>query len=601
MPPGPGGGGGGGGGVGGARRGGGGGRTPANVREGSEDIRKFLSFYKRRNSLCIDLYLPAFYQKKLSYDDLADLVYSVLSVGGTSPPQVIRAGVQDIQLHPVKKLLFIKFTEQQLRDEVVTRLQAGLLWPAFNTTVTGWSMDKPVERVRVLGTSPESDEGGIRRVLGQYGEVLDAQKGYISRKLPGCTNGIWTVRLILRAGISLPPFLIMKDEGEVWQLATGETSVCWKCGQGGHIGDKCRQDVNILAQSIASPAVGDQPSWAHVVKGGVSVVPQAPPLPPRVLADPHLFRNPFKATSVILKAAKNALKAVPMPSSTGQETVPVPPVIPAHPAGIAPISVLQVTPVPAATSPVLETASAASMVVQFSAEEDILPASQSYPKKAKLSAGVMLPRDPRLRGKVPALLSSSPELPHKVSGGELRHGLLGKELYLHCGPVEGDMQHVEGELHGGPVEGVLRHDQAGGSGEEVKGVEKSTETSEDGREKTNLYGMNYLLWFELGIEGKDSMDPSEDDWGGRIEFAFSEKKFDRDFEEYFILFEDQCTLSHNCAGRVSGLQAHLRNKVLEPPSYDPRNIVELIEKYGDAHRSDTGWREIDPEEWYEDS
>ena len=78
----------------------------------------------------------------------------------------------------------------------------------------------------MLGTSPESDEGGIRRVLGQYGEVLDAQKGYISRKLPGCTNGIWTVRLILRAGISLPPFLIMKDEGEVWQLATGETSVC---------------------------------------------------------------------------------------------------------------------------------------------------------------------------------------------------------------------------------------------------------------------------------------------------------------------------------------------------------------------------------------
>ena len=163
------------------------------------------------------------------------------------------------------------------------------------------------------------------------------------------------------------------------------------------------------------------------------------------------------------------------------------------------------------------------------------------------------------------------------------------------------MQHVEGELHGRPVEGVLRHDQAGGSGEEVKGVDKSAENSEDGREKTNLYGMNYLLWFELGIEGKDSMDPSEDDWGGRIEFAFSEKIFDRDYEEYFILFEDQCTLSHNCAGRVSGLQAHLRNKVLEPPSYDPRNIVELIEKYGDAHLSDTGWREIDPEEWYEDS
>ena len=86
----------------------------------------------------------------------------------------------------------------------------------------------------------------------------------------------------MRAGMCLPPFLVMKDEGEVWQLATGETSVCWKCGQSGHIGDKCRQLVTVLAESIASPAVGNQPSWAHVVKGGVSVVPTPPPPPPGV-------------------------------------------------------------------------------------------------------------------------------------------------------------------------------------------------------------------------------------------------------------------------------------------------------------------------------
>ena len=169
--PGPWGGGGGGGGGGGARRGGVG-RSAATTREGSDDIRKFLSFYKRRNSLCVDLYLPAFYQKKPTYEDLAEFVYSVLSVGGTSPPQVIRAGVQDIQLHPVKKLLFIKFTEQQLRDEISTRLQGGLVWPAFDTIVTGWSMDKPVERVRVLGTSPETTEADMRKILGQYGEIL---------------------------------------------------------------------------------------------------------------------------------------------------------------------------------------------------------------------------------------------------------------------------------------------------------------------------------------------------------------------------------------------------------------------------------------------
>ena len=137
-----------------------------------------------------------------------------------------------------------------------------------------------MERIRVLGTSPETDEVEMRQILGQYGEILEAQKGLISQKLPGCTNGIWTVKMFVFEGKSLPPFLIMKDDGEVWQLATGEASVCWKCGGSGHIGDKCRQAVNILAESIASPAVGVQPSWAHVVKGGVSLVVSPPPPPP---------------------------------------------------------------------------------------------------------------------------------------------------------------------------------------------------------------------------------------------------------------------------------------------------------------------------------
>ena len=65
-------------------------------------------------------------------------VYSVLAVGGTSSPQQIRSAVQDIQLHPVKKLLFLKFTEKVIRDEVATRLHSGLVWPAFATTHCDW-------------------------------------------------------------------------------------------------------------------------------------------------------------------------------------------------------------------------------------------------------------------------------------------------------------------------------------------------------------------------------------------------------------------------------------------------------------------------------
>ena len=612
MPPGPGGGGGGGGGGvgGGTRRGGGGGRTHVNVREGSEDIRKFLSFYKRRNSLCVDLYLPAFYQKKPTYEDLAEFVYTVLSVGGVSPPNVIRAGVQDIQLHPVKKLLFIKFTEQQLRDEVVMRLQAGLMWPAFDTTVTGWSMDKPVERIRVLGTSPETNEGEIRKVLGQYGEILDSQKGYISKKLPGCTNGIWTVRLALRAGMSLPPFLIMKDEGEVWQLATGEASVCWKCGQGGHIGDKCRQAVNTLAESIASTAVGDQPSWAHVVKGGVSVAPQPPPLPPRVLANPNLFRYPFKATSAILKAAKSALKAV-VPKDIFDKNAgdaghnsSIDKV--ANEMGTSVTGVVATAPDASATEPVA--AAAASMEVQVSAEnigEDTLP-TQSQPKKAKLSSGVDVPRDPRLRNKGLAQLSTSPALPHKVpAGGELlRHGPVGGELHnsqageeLRHGPAGGELR------QGVPADATEQPHTEEGVDEvpsDVLGFAGNSENKDDCGVKTNMFGVNFIMWFEIGIEGKDPMDQEEDDWGGTIQFGFSDKTFDKDIEDYFAMFEDECSIqSHYCAGRVARVLDHARGMVIGPPDYDPRSIVGLLDKYGDAHVSNSGWREVDPEEWFD--
>ena len=120
------------------------------------------------------------------------------------------------------------------------------------------------------------------------------------------------------------------------------------------------------------------------------------------------------------------------------------------------------------------------------------------------------------------------------------------------------------------------------------------------RAQTNLFGMNFLMWFEVGIEGKDPMDQEEEDWGGRVEFGYHEKSFPTDMEDYFLLFEDRCSQSHTCAGRIMGIQSHVRDKVLKPPSYDPRDIVALVEKYGDAQISDSGWRAVDQEEGYAD-
>ena len=108
------------------------------------------------------------------------------------------------------------------------------------------------------------------------------------------------------------------------------------------------------------------------------------------------------------------------------------------------------------------------------------------------------------------------------------------------------------------------------------------------------------MWFEIGIEGKDPMDQEEDDWGGTIQFGFSDKTFDKDIEDYFAMFEDECSIqSHYCAGRVARVLDHARGMVIGPPDYDPRSIVGLLDKYGDAHVSNSGWREVDPEEWFD--
>ena len=139
-------------------------------------------------------------------------------------------------------------------------------------------MDKPVIVVRIHGVSPESSKQEIENVMSKYGEVLDAEIGYISKKLlPGVTNGTWTVKMILEEDKVLPNFVFMKEEGEVWQVThENQVNVCWKCGMSGHIGARCNQptltfdalDVDQAATEVQGSGPGVR-SWAHVVRTGV--------------------------------------------------------------------------------------------------------------------------------------------------------------------------------------------------------------------------------------------------------------------------------------------------------------------------------------------
>ena len=58
---------------------------------------------------------------------------------------------------------------------------------------------------------------------------------------------------------------------------------------------------------------------------------------------------------------------------------------------------------------------------------------------------------------------------------------------------------------------------------------------------TNMFGVKFVMWFDLSIEAKSTMDREEEDWGGIIEFGFSAKLFSKDIGDYFLLMEDECS------------------------------------------------------------
>ena len=282
------------------------------------------------------------------------------------------------------------------------------------------------------------------------------------------------------------------------------------------------------------------------MKGGVSlVVAPPPPPPPRPQAKQLIF---FKLSSGILTAGKANLKAIELPQIRS-----------IHQAGKV-VDIQVATDVIAGASMEVQISAEAvrteEVIVSAVAEHEVSPTNVFSPlKKAKISSDEEMPRDPRLRNRVLGLLSSSPVLHHKVSGSGGQQG-------------DDDSEGVE-------------HDDS-------EGV------------KTNLFGVKYIVWFDLGIEGKDSMNPDEEDWGGRLEFGYSDKKFSVEIEDYFAMFEDDCSIeSHSCFGRISAVLFDKRDIALKPPDYDERNIIELLEKYSDAHILDSGWREVDPEEWIE--
>ena len=106
--------------------------------------------------------------------------------------------MKDVQLHPVKMLIFIRFAEDKFRDEVLAKIQAGVVWRDYKVKVKGYSLDSKVKFIRLLGVSPETGSAEIKKVFEDLGigNVIEIKKGLLdSARLPGVTNGTWNIRV----------------------------------------------------------------------------------------------------------------------------------------------------------------------------------------------------------------------------------------------------------------------------------------------------------------------------------------------------------------------------------------------------------------------
>ena len=67
---------------------------------------KFMTFFKRRSTLVIEMYEACFYRDKPTWDQIAEFVYSDLC-----PNDELRRAVKDVHIHPVKMLISVRFAE----------------------------------------------------------------------------------------------------------------------------------------------------------------------------------------------------------------------------------------------------------------------------------------------------------------------------------------------------------------------------------------------------------------------------------------------------------------------------------------------------------
>ena len=157
------------------------------AKEGSL-VSKFMTFLCRKNTFVIDLYEGVYFRSKPTFDIISEFISKDLC-----SDQDTRKALVDVQLHPVKMLLFIKFNSEGARDKINARVQSpeGVTWTHYGVWIKGYNLDAQVKRISLLGAGPETTAEDINLTFQQLGigEVVESRKGLLDpRRLPGVTK-----------------------------------------------------------------------------------------------------------------------------------------------------------------------------------------------------------------------------------------------------------------------------------------------------------------------------------------------------------------------------------------------------------------------------
>ena len=217
-------------------------------------------------------------------------------------------------------------------------------------------------------------------------------------------------------------------------------------------------------------------------------------------ANPQLFRNPYKATRDILLAAKAALKALP-----AVKIAPVEATVGGHGAGME------------------------GQGDQGDVREGQGGHGAVQENQGEGEGGQGVRKEDQVDGKDEHsyALAHPPSPAMEVSVGNFddisMQGNCSSELTQSSKPKKAklldDLFAVDDNVLG--LSPVLQHKLPA----RPVSDQESEDVDEEKKVHTNLFGVNFVMWFDVGIEGKSSMDQDEEDWGGRLEFGFSENNF----------------------------------------------------------------------------